>query len=440
MDEQLTESTGWADFRGTPAQDEVDPWAWIEEQTLEDAEVDVSQCRVTAVLVTLDADDWLPDTLAGLARLEPSPTRLIAIDNASTDSSRALLQRAHDHGIIDAVYDGERGLRLRRRGRGRSRRRPDGDARDQQAQPDQRVAVAPARRRGAGAGCAAAAAEPRGHRRRHRHHRSQAAAAASPPGGAPAERDRVQHLRDRSAGAHVRTGRDRPGSARPTTGAAGGLDLRHAAQGRGVRGAERIRPGGADLPRRRRVRLAGAPARLPGGHDPERPDEPPPGRPCRPATDRASPDPGRERSIGSSAWSSWPGTRPRRGCRSCGCGWSGVACSAPSATCSARLRVAPGRDGRPGLLPGPSRTDSCVPSPTPRARGGARHRRGRARAAAAVVVQSAGGGGGLLRSPVGSVPLRRRRGRGGLAGRAHRRRIRQRRRGAAEESLAEPQS
>ncbi len=109
MDEQLTESTGWADFRDTPAQDEVDPWAWLEEQTLEDVDVDVSQCRVTAVLVTLDADDWLPDTLAGLARLEPSPTRLIAIDNASTDSSRALLQRAHDHGIIDAVYDGERG-------------------------------------------------------------------------------------------------------------------------------------------------------------------------------------------------------------------------------------------------------------------------------------------------------------------------------------------
>jgi GT2 family glycosyltransferase len=112
MDEQLTEklpeSSGWADYRATPATDEVDPWAWIDEQAPAEPEVDVSALDVTAVLVTLDAEDWLPDTLAGLARLDPPPTRLIAIDNASTDASRALLQRAHDHGILDAVSSGER--------------------------------------------------------------------------------------------------------------------------------------------------------------------------------------------------------------------------------------------------------------------------------------------------------------------------------------------
>ena len=87
MDEQLTESTGWADFRSRSTTDDVDPWAWTEQRSAGAAEVDLSHCRVTAVLVTLDAEEWLPDTLAGLARLEPPPTRLIAIDNASTDST-----------------------------------------------------------------------------------------------------------------------------------------------------------------------------------------------------------------------------------------------------------------------------------------------------------------------------------------------------------------
>ena len=109
MDEQLTESTGWADFRSRSTIDDVDPWAWTEQRSAEPAELDLSHERVTAVLVTLDAEEWLPDTLAGLARLQPPPTRLIAIDNASTDSTRALLQRAHEHGVLDAVYDGERG-------------------------------------------------------------------------------------------------------------------------------------------------------------------------------------------------------------------------------------------------------------------------------------------------------------------------------------------
>ncbi|HEX8487486.1 MAG TPA: glycosyltransferase, partial [Propionibacteriaceae bacterium] len=87
--------------------DEVDPWAWTERddaQDAQDAHVDISGCRVTAVLVALDAARWLPETLAGLAALRHRPDRLIAVDNHSSDSTRLLLERARDQGLLDAVY------------------------------------------------------------------------------------------------------------------------------------------------------------------------------------------------------------------------------------------------------------------------------------------------------------------------------------------------
>ena len=80
------------------------PWAWAdfpeEDQT---RRVDVAGAHVTAVLVTFDAARWLPATLEALARLDTRPTRLIAIDNASTDSTRTLLDDAADQGVLDAV-------------------------------------------------------------------------------------------------------------------------------------------------------------------------------------------------------------------------------------------------------------------------------------------------------------------------------------------------
>ena len=84
------------------------PWAWADYVDDEAERVDISSAHVVAVLVTLDAARWLPATLEALAKLDTRPTRLIAIDNASTDATRSLLDRAYDQGVLDAVYDGKR--------------------------------------------------------------------------------------------------------------------------------------------------------------------------------------------------------------------------------------------------------------------------------------------------------------------------------------------
>jgi GT2 family glycosyltransferase len=86
------------------------PWAWADYVEDETERVDVSAANVTAVLVTLDAARWLPATLAALANLEARPTRLIAIDNQSADATPTLLDDAYEHGVLDAVYQGNRTL------------------------------------------------------------------------------------------------------------------------------------------------------------------------------------------------------------------------------------------------------------------------------------------------------------------------------------------
>ena len=86
------------------------PWAWADYVDDETDRVDISAAHVTAVLVTLDAARWLPATLQALAKLETRPTRLIAIDNASADATPMLLDEACRHGLLDAVYQGERSL------------------------------------------------------------------------------------------------------------------------------------------------------------------------------------------------------------------------------------------------------------------------------------------------------------------------------------------
>ncbi len=100
-----------------------DPWAWADKEAADVERVDISQAHVTAVLVAFDAARWLPATLAALAGLQDKPARLIAIDNGSTDATRTLLDRAHDQGIIHAVYAGEAGLGF---GAGRSGRAAPG--------------------------------------------------------------------------------------------------------------------------------------------------------------------------------------------------------------------------------------------------------------------------------------------------------------------------
>jgi hypothetical protein len=86
------------------------PWAWADYVDDEAERVDISAAQVTAVLVTLDAARWLPATLQALAKLDTRPTRLIAIDNASADATPMLLDEACRHGLVDAVYQGERSL------------------------------------------------------------------------------------------------------------------------------------------------------------------------------------------------------------------------------------------------------------------------------------------------------------------------------------------
>lgn len=84
------------------------PWAWADYVDEDAHRVDVSSAHVTAVLVTLDAARWLPATLEALGKLDTRPARLIAIDNASNDATRTLLDGAYDEGVLDAVYDGSR--------------------------------------------------------------------------------------------------------------------------------------------------------------------------------------------------------------------------------------------------------------------------------------------------------------------------------------------
>jgi GT2 family glycosyltransferase len=88
---------------------EENPWAWADFPEEDQSQrIDVAGAHVTAVLVTFDAARWLPATLAALAKLDPRPTRLIAIDNASGDATRTFLDVAQDDGVLDAVYDGRR--------------------------------------------------------------------------------------------------------------------------------------------------------------------------------------------------------------------------------------------------------------------------------------------------------------------------------------------
>ena len=102
---------GWGHLRdplGAEVSFDTDPWAWVAQESTEDVRVDISGCAVTAVLVTMDAARWLPGTLSALSALTDKPTRLIAIDNASTDATRLLLDRAQAQGLLDAVYPGRR--------------------------------------------------------------------------------------------------------------------------------------------------------------------------------------------------------------------------------------------------------------------------------------------------------------------------------------------
>lgn len=90
-----------------PAGGLADLWSWAaeDEDVLEHPEVDPD--KVTAVMVVHNALEWLPRQLLSLARLEPRPGRIIAVDNGSTDGSRDLLESALAEGVIHELRDGD---------------------------------------------------------------------------------------------------------------------------------------------------------------------------------------------------------------------------------------------------------------------------------------------------------------------------------------------
>ena len=84
-------------------------WEWAHEHPeVEDAPT-VPPAAVTAVMVVHDAAEWLPRQLLSLARLDPRPGSIVAVDNASTDGSAELLERARAEGVLSEVVAGASG-------------------------------------------------------------------------------------------------------------------------------------------------------------------------------------------------------------------------------------------------------------------------------------------------------------------------------------------
>ncbi|SHJ15192.1 Glycosyltransferase, GT2 family [Tessaracoccus bendigoensis DSM 12906] len=78
-------------------------WAWIEKEADLPGVDEIRAGSVTAVMVVHNAEEWLPRQLLSLARLDPRPGRLVAVDTGSTDDSAALLERADREGVVDSV-------------------------------------------------------------------------------------------------------------------------------------------------------------------------------------------------------------------------------------------------------------------------------------------------------------------------------------------------
>ncbi len=83
---------------------DVDPlWGWLDSDRTDSAPERIDASTVIAVMVVHNARPWLARQLLSLTRLDPRPGRIVAVDNASTDDSAALLARAMDEGVIDDV-------------------------------------------------------------------------------------------------------------------------------------------------------------------------------------------------------------------------------------------------------------------------------------------------------------------------------------------------
>ncbi|MCL1923670.1 MAG: glycosyltransferase [Propionibacteriaceae bacterium] len=84
---------------------QTDDWSWFDAPELSD--VDLTGHSVTAVLVCRNAGAWLNATLAGIGQLDRRPEQIIAVDNQSSDDTRATLDIARGAGLVDLVIEGK---------------------------------------------------------------------------------------------------------------------------------------------------------------------------------------------------------------------------------------------------------------------------------------------------------------------------------------------
>lgn len=86
-----------------------DLWSWAQEPDAQ-AGPDVDASEVTAVMVVHNAGDWLPRQLLSLARLQPRPGRIVAVDTGGTSDNLELLASARAEGVLDEVVTGGAGI------------------------------------------------------------------------------------------------------------------------------------------------------------------------------------------------------------------------------------------------------------------------------------------------------------------------------------------
>lgn len=84
-----------------------DLWSWIDSEDPGWESPLIEPNAVTAVMVVHDAAEWLPRQLLALARLDPRPGRMVAVDTGSVDGSRDLVLRAVAEGVLDELLDAE---------------------------------------------------------------------------------------------------------------------------------------------------------------------------------------------------------------------------------------------------------------------------------------------------------------------------------------------
>ena len=89
-----------------------DLWAWADDEENEASLPAIDPAAVRAVVVVRDAEDWLQDQVDALAALNPRPGHITAVDLSSTDESPAILERARDAGVLDALVSVERDTSL----------------------------------------------------------------------------------------------------------------------------------------------------------------------------------------------------------------------------------------------------------------------------------------------------------------------------------------